>query len=86
MIQVVNGYLCMTGCDVAAARRGQDPRNPTGDPVKQALIDRAHPAQASRPGRGGAAGPGAAADSASLSATARGILADGIGGRIDIVV
>lgn len=48
MLQVVNGFICMSGCDVAAARRGADPRNPTQDPVKQALLDRADPAKAAR--------------------------------------
>lgn len=48
MLQVVNGFVCMSGCDVAAARRGADPRNPTKDPVKQALLDQADPMKATR--------------------------------------
>lgn len=49
MLLVVNGFVCMNGCDVAAARRGADPRNPTRDPVKQEMLDRANPAKAERP-------------------------------------
>jgi hypothetical protein len=48
MLQVVNGYICTSGCDVEAARRGADPRNPTRDPVKQELLDRANPAKVAR--------------------------------------
>ncbi len=46
MVSVVNGYVCMTGCDAAAARRGTDPRNPTGNPVRQDELDRRSPARA----------------------------------------
>lgn len=33
-MQIVNGYVCQTGCDVSAARAGHDPKNPHDDPVK----------------------------------------------------
>jgi hypothetical protein len=98
VIQVVNGYLCMTGCDVAAARRGEDPRNPTGDPAKQALIDRAHPAEAGGPGRRAVAGQdgrvdpatsvrdGAVRNGAARGGPASGATAAGVGRTVDIVV
>lgn len=34
MFQVVNGYVCTSSCDVAAAKRNADPKNPHNDPVK----------------------------------------------------
>lgn len=34
MFRVVNGYVCTSSCDVAAAKRGADPKNPRNDPVK----------------------------------------------------
>lgn len=33
-MQIVNGYVCQTGCDVAAAKKGHDPKNPHDDPIK----------------------------------------------------
>jgi hypothetical protein len=30
MISIVNGYVCMTSCDVAAAKQGKDPNAPPG--------------------------------------------------------
>ena len=33
-MQIVNGYVCQTGCDVAAAKKGHDPKNPHDDPMK----------------------------------------------------
>ena len=38
-MQIVNGYVCATGCDVAAAKRGHDPKNPHDDPVKAAVLN-----------------------------------------------
>lgn len=35
MFKIVNGYACTSGCDVAAAKKGKDPENPTGNPVKE---------------------------------------------------
>jgi hypothetical protein len=32
MITVVNGYVCLTSCDAAAARAGKDPSAPPGTP------------------------------------------------------
>ena len=50
-MRIVNGYVCQTGCDVAAARRGHDPRNPHDDPVKAEKPDAArHPERAGGPG------------------------------------
>jgi hypothetical protein len=37
-MQIVNGYVCQTSCDVSAARRGHDPKNPHDDPVKAAQL------------------------------------------------
>jgi len=37
-MQIVNGYVCQTGCDVAAAKKGHDPKNPHDDPVKAAAL------------------------------------------------
>ena len=38
MFRIVNGYVCTSGCDVAAAKRNADPRNPRNDPVKAAEL------------------------------------------------
>jgi hypothetical protein len=32
MISVVNGYVCTTSCEAAAARAGKDPNAPIGTP------------------------------------------------------
>jgi hypothetical protein len=32
MISVVNGYVCTTSCEAAAARAGKDPNAPIGAP------------------------------------------------------
>lgn len=32
MVSVVNGYVCFTSCDVAAAKNGRDPKAPPGAP------------------------------------------------------
>ena len=37
-MQIVNGYVCQTSCDVAAAKKGHDPKNPHDDPVKAAQL------------------------------------------------
>lgn len=37
-MQIVNGYMCATSCDVAAAKTGHDPKNPHDDPVKAAAL------------------------------------------------
>lgn len=37
-MQIVNGYVCQTSCDVSVARRGHDPKNPHNDPVKAAQL------------------------------------------------
>jgi len=37
-LQIVNGYVCQTSCDVSAARAGHDPKNPHDDPVKAAQL------------------------------------------------
>ena len=37
-MQIVNGYMCQTSCDVSAARSGHDPKNPHDDPVKAAQL------------------------------------------------
>ena len=33
-MQIVNGYVSQTGCDVAAAKKGHYPKNPHDDPIK----------------------------------------------------
>lgn len=48
MFKVVNGYACTSGCDVAVAKKGIDPRNPRNDPVKQEMLDAKDPAKAAR--------------------------------------
>jgi hypothetical protein len=35
MISVVNGYVCTTSCEAAAARAGKDPHAPPGTPPGQ---------------------------------------------------
>ena len=37
-MQIVNGYVCATSCDVSVAKRGHDPKNPHDDPVKAAQL------------------------------------------------
>jgi hypothetical protein len=37
-MRIVNGYVCMTSCDEAVARRNIDPKNPHDDPVKAAQL------------------------------------------------
>jgi hypothetical protein len=32
MISVVNGFVCSSGCDVEAAKKGKDPSAPPGTP------------------------------------------------------
>ena len=32
MLQIVNGYVCRTCCDVAAAKAGKDPAHPNAPP------------------------------------------------------
>lgn len=39
MTSIVNGFVCFSCCDEATARKGRDPANPSGDPVKQAQAD-----------------------------------------------
>lgn len=39
LMSVVNGFVCRSSCDEAVARKGHDPRNPSGNPVKQAELD-----------------------------------------------
>ena len=38
MVQIVNGYVCQTSCDVSAALAGHDPKNPQDDPAKAAQL------------------------------------------------
>lgn len=38
-VQIVNGYVCATTCDVAAAKKGHDPKNPHDDPTKAAALN-----------------------------------------------
>jgi hypothetical protein len=38
-MQIVNGYMCQTSCDVSAAKAGHDPKNPHDDPVKARRLD-----------------------------------------------
>lgn len=40
MVEMVNGYRCANCTDISNAKRGLDPENPTGDPVKQEKLDR----------------------------------------------
>ncbi|MGH6664069.1 MAG: hypothetical protein ACREB2_04075 [Pseudolabrys sp.] len=35
MISIVNGYVCTTSCEAAAARAGKDPHAPPGTPPGQ---------------------------------------------------
>ncbi len=39
-MQIVNGYVCQTCCDVAAAKRGKDPAHPDIDTTKPGQTDR----------------------------------------------
>jgi hypothetical protein len=38
-VKIVNGYVCQTTCDVTAAKKGLDPRNPHDDPIKAAQLN-----------------------------------------------
>lgn len=51
-MQIVNGYVCQTSCDVTAAKHGHDPKNPHDDPVKAAMLAQAKgvPSSAGAPG------------------------------------
>ncbi|HEX5213530.1 MAG TPA: hypothetical protein VFW22_17525 [Pseudolabrys sp.] len=40
MIAYVNGYVCTTPCEAAAARKGHDPFAPPGTPPDQAKNDK----------------------------------------------
>jgi hypothetical protein len=42
-MQIVNGYVCQTSCDVAAVKKGHDPKNPHDDPVKAAQLAASDP-------------------------------------------
>jgi hypothetical protein len=66
MFAVVNGYPCMSSCDVAVARLNIDPHNPHDNPVRAEQLAEAdlmkgkQPAGAQRPNPVGdtqAAGP-----------------------------
>ena len=48
-MQIVNGYVCQTSCDVAAAKKGHDPKNPHDDPVKAARLAAFDPMAAQKP-------------------------------------
>jgi len=48
MMKIVNGYVCTSGCDVAVAKKGKDPKNPHDDPVKQAQLGAKNPAKAAK--------------------------------------
>lgn len=89
-MKVVNGHVCLTGCDEAAARRGADPRNPTKDPAKQALLDEADALK-----RGEPAEPKASVLYGGRVADIRGVAAPGeiaarppgpLGTRLDVTV
>lgn len=38
-MRVVNGFVCQSGCDVALAKKGIDPKNPHNDPVKARQLE-----------------------------------------------
>jgi hypothetical protein len=47
MVSIVNGYVCFSSCDVAAAKQGKDPNAPPGalpgedaDKTKPSALDR----------------------------------------------
>lgn len=71
-MQIVNGYICQTGCDVSAARAGHDPKNPHDDPVKARQLAEQKALASGRP-----------TDAASLS-TASGFAIEAVafGGRL----
>jgi hypothetical protein len=50
MITVVNGFFCENGCDVAKAKRGEDPHpkiDPaTGEPLKKGALQESRDAEA----------------------------------------
>ena len=48
-MRIVNGYVCMTGCDVRVAKQGVDPENPRRDPVKQQMLDAERALRTGRP-------------------------------------
>ena len=48
-MQIVNGYVCQTSCDVAAAKKGHDPKNPHDDPVKAAQLAASDPMAGPKP-------------------------------------
>jgi len=60
-VQIVNGYMCQTSCDVSAAKAGHDPKNPHDDPVKARQLDEQKALASGKAPDGGAAGQGASA-------------------------
>lgn len=53
-MQIVNGYVCQTCCDVALAKKGKDPAHPNADPSKAGKAD--------KPGQPGSSSPTGSAD------------------------
>jgi hypothetical protein len=53
-MQIVNGYVCQTCCDVAAAKAGKDPAHPNAPPGQSG--------KAAKPGQTGPSDPTAGAD------------------------
>jgi hypothetical protein len=70
-MQIVNGYICQTGCDVAAARAGHDPKNPHDDPVKARQLEEQKALASGKPIEGGnAAAPPETSGAGTISAFA----------------
>ena len=60
-MQIVNGYMCQTSCDVSAAKAGHDPKNPHDDPVKARQLDEQKALASGRAPDDGAVAPGVTA-------------------------
>ena len=58
-MQIVNGYMCQTSCDVSAAKAGHDPKNPHDDPVKARQLDEQKALASGRPVDGSQSSSGA---------------------------
>lgn len=92
-MQIVNGYICATSCDVSVAKKGHDPKNPHDDPVEAAQLALAK-GQVPKDGDGGLSAQGAepavqfggalsALRSVSVGADATNGSASGLGARVD---
>ena len=65
-MQIVNGYVCMTSCDVSLANKGVDPAHPKDDPNK---VDPAKASATADLGKDGKTDPSKTDSTASVNAS-----------------